>query len=154
LHKWASSDWDALWMQPADRLLAEAKAAYSEHFQMIVQDLRSLPSAPPILVEGTALLPDLVRPFLRDKRRGLWMVPTETFQRQTYPGRGAWVQTILRQCHDPERALQNWMDRDVTFARWIVARVHALGLTLLQVDGTHTIAHNAQRVAEHFGLTE
>jgi hypothetical protein len=81
-----------------------------------------------------------------------WLVPTEQFQRTHYPWRGAWVQGILGQCQDPAQALQNWMDRDVAFARWVMGGTAELGLASIEVDGSQTIAENAALVAERFEL--
>lgn len=150
--KWTQSPWGELWMQPLDVLLDEAIAAYAEHFSLILEDLTALPPTRMVLVEGTALLPGLVAPLLSDTRDALWMVPTGRFQRETYPKRGEWVNQVLATCEDPEAALKNWMDRDVAFARWVLSEVERLGLISLVVDGSNTIADNAEVVAAHFRL--
>jgi hypothetical protein len=153
LYKWTHTPWAELWMQPAKVLLAEAIAAYREHLDLVVADLRHLPASEPVLAEGTCLLPDEVQAFLPGPAAGIWLVPTEVFQRCHYPRRGAWVQEIVNQCPDPQQALQNWMDRDVAFAAWLAGRVQALGLELLVVDGRRSIVENAEVVARHFGLS-
>jgi hypothetical protein len=152
LHKWATTPWSDLWMQSADVLLAEAKSAYSEHFQMIASDLCDLPVGSPVLVEGTALLPDAVHRLGVAPCNAIWLVPTEEFQHTKYPCRGDWVQHILGQCENPEQAFQNWMDRDVAFARWVPERTQALGLRAMQIDGTHTVDEYTTLVAQHFRL--
>jgi 2-phosphoglycerate kinase len=152
LYKWHTTPWDELWMQPQERLLAEAIAAYGEHFGMILEDLLSMPRSTTVLAEGTALLPDPVSSLQPDRRRALWIVPSEEFQRNHYPNRGHWVQAVLSQCEDPGQALQNWMDRDVAFARWATDRAKELGMALLQVDGTRSIVENAAWVTRHFRL--
>lgn len=152
MHKWITSPWNELWMQPLDVLVREAISAYREHFHLVVEDLLSLPGSEPTLAEGTCLLPDCVYGMLSNEQQAIWIVPTEEFQRKLYPHRGSWVQEILRQCAEPERAFQNWMDRDVEFARWVVQTAGELGLRVVQVDGRHTIAENAQIAAEHLRL--
>ena len=84
--------------------------------------------------------------------RTIWMVPTEAFQRTHYPLRGAWIQEPLRDCRDPEQAFQNWMDRDVAFARQVAAEAAARGRRVLTVDGSQSIADNAAIVERHFRL--
>jgi len=153
LHKWTTLSWNELWMQPGKVLLDEAKAAYNEHFGMILEDLLALPRSAPVLVEGTALLPDQVSSLLQQRHRAIWIVPSAAFQRERYAGRGDWVQSILSHCEDPERAFRNWMDRDVAFAQWVIKRTTALGLDWMQVDGTRTIAENASLVARHLRLS-
>jgi 2-phosphoglycerate kinase len=152
LHKWVTSPWADLWVQPADVLLAEAKAAYREHFELILEDVSQIPDASQILVEGTALLPDRVSSLQVTHHRAIWLVPTEEFQRTHYPSRGNWVHDILEQCHDPDQALQKWMDRDVAFAKWVVDRTQALGYRVLEIDGTRGIEEYATLVARHFQL--
>jgi hypothetical protein len=44
------------------------------------------------------------------------------------------------------------MERDVRFARWVMAEVNALGLEFLEVNGKRTIEENAMAVATHFQL--
>jgi hypothetical protein len=153
LYKWTHTPWAELWMQPAGVLLAEAIAAYREHLDLVMADLRRLPPSEPVLAEGTCLLPDGVQPCLPGPAAGIWLVPTEAFQRGHYPRRGPWVQEIVNQCPDPQQALRNWMDRDVAFAAWLAGRVQALGLELLVVDGQRSIPENARVVAHHFGLS-
>jgi len=151
-HKWLTTPWNELWMQSADTLLAEAIAAYTEQFELILEDLRALPNGEPLIAEGTALLPGLVAPLLSQDRRALWMVPTERFQRTMYPERGPWVQDILATCEDPAAALTAWMDRDVAFARWVAAEATALGLPVHWVDGSQDIPALGGMVATHLGL--
>ncbi|MGC9521230.1 MAG: hypothetical protein ACP5HG_05035 [Anaerolineae bacterium] len=152
LTKWTRTPWNELWMQPADVLLSEAIADYTEHFEFILKDLLEFPAHRLVLAEGTALLPRCVAPLLSQPRQALWMVPTEQFQRTVYPERGEWVQGILATCDDPDAALKNWMDRDVAFAQWVLAETERLDLSSIVVDGTHTIETNAERVADFFGF--
>ena len=152
-HKLLSMTWDEIWTRPVDLQLSEEIAIYREEFDMILDDLLALPPSPPILAEGTALLPDCVNDVLVNHNQAMWIVPSESFQREHYPDRGGWVQDILRQCADPDLAFRNWMDRDVAFARWVSRRTTELGLEMIEVDGKRTIADNAQAVARHFGCS-
>jgi hypothetical protein len=63
-----------------------------------------------------------------------------------------WVAGYLKECADPEVAFQNWMRRDMLFARHVVERAAALGGTVLVVDGSRRITENARLVEEHFAL--
>jgi len=150
-HKLLGMTWDEIWTRSVDIQLKEEIAIYHEEFAMILDDLLALPKSPPILAEGTALLPDCVNGILLNPHRAIWIVPSEPFQRKHYPDRGPWVQGILSQCTDPDLAFQNWMDRDVAFARWVSRRTTELGLEMIEVDGKRTIADNGQAVARHFG---
>jgi 2-phosphoglycerate kinase len=152
LSRWTHDPvWDDLWMRPHAELLADVIGAYREHCELVYADVAALPTDRPVLVEGTCLLPTVVRAWQASPRHGLWVTPSEPFQRTHYPQRGAWVQWILNQCSDPAQAFANWMDRDVAFARWVERTCAEQGLTVLSVDGSVSIAVMAQRVADHFG---
>ncbi|MBN1583686.1 MAG: hypothetical protein JXA89_23470 [Anaerolineae bacterium] len=152
LFKWTHTSWDELWMQPGPRLLQEAIGCYREQFDMVMDDLLARSSEEKLLVEGTSLLPDRVAKVMRSRDRGIWIVPTETFQRVRYRARGEWVKDILQECRDPERAYQNWMDRDVAFGEWVREQASACGLHVLEVSGQRTVKENADVVARHLGL--
>ena len=144
--------WDDIWMRPVAEQVASEIALYREQFSMILADLRTMPDDKPILVEGAALLPDLVAPLLIKPLQAIFIVPTEQFQKTTYAQRN-WIQGILAQCRDPEQAFANWMDRDVEFGRWVGATAVAHNLHVLTVDGRQPITENAVFVAAHFGLS-
>ena len=150
-HKLLTMTWDEIWTRPVDLQIREEIAIYREEFDMILDDLLALPPSPPILAEGAALLPDCVNDVLWNPHQAIWIIPSESFQRERYPDRGPWVQDILRHCADPDLAFRNWMDRDVAFARWVTGKATALGMRLLEVNGEHAVAEYAQTVTQHFG---
>ncbi len=152
-HKIANMTWNEIWMRPVDVQVAEEMECYREEFEMIVADLLAYPKSPPVLAEGAALLPGLLSNLLLERRRAMWIVPTEAFQRAHYtPERRPWMRDILEQCEDPAQALRNWMGRDAGFARQVAGQARALGMGLIEVDGKRTIEQNAQIVARHFEL--
>jgi 2-phosphoglycerate kinase len=152
LYKWTHTCWNALWMQPGEVLLAEAIGCYREQFEMVIEDLADRRTRAQVLAEGNSLLPDLVAGIMGTSQQGIWMVPTEEFQRARYRERGSWVEAILAQCDDPETAFGSWMDRDVAFGRWVRGQAQKLGLGVLEVSGQRSIEYNAEIVAAHFGL--
>ena len=154
LFKVTHMDWETLWMRPVETLFQDEVQVYREEWRLIVDDLLALPSDRPIVAEGAALMPGLVHGILSDPRQAIWVVPSETFQREIYPKRGDWVDEILSQCSQPEQALRNWMDRDVAFARHVSARSRALALAVLTVDGSRSIDENATIVAAQFAFKD
>lgn len=151
LHKLNTLSWNDIFLRPVEVQVADEIAIYREEFPLIAADLRAFPTDVPLLVEGAALLPEIVANLLPAARHALFLVPTPPFQRATYAGR-EWKDGILQQCRDPEQAWANWMARDVEFGRWLTATAIHRGLSVIEVDGSHTIAENAGRVAEHFHL--
>lgn len=152
LYQVGQMSWDEIWMRPVAEQVANEIAIYREQFSMILDDLRAMPDDRPILAEGAALLPDLAAPLLTRSNQALFMVPTEHFQKKTYAQR-AWIQTILAQCHAPEQAFANWMDRDVGFGQWVAATAVTYNLHVLIVNGRQSITQNASYAATHFGFS-
>ena len=150
LHSVTTMSWDDLWMRDVATLVEHERALYREEFAMIIDDLGRTDAARPIVAEGAALLPELVAPLLDQEREAIWIIPTEAFQRATYPQRGAWVQGILEQCTDPKTAFANWMARDIAFGQRVACDAQRLGLRVLRVDGSTSVQQNAQTVADWF----
>ena len=112
----ARASCDELWMRPVPHQLREAIEPYREQFPFILADLARLPCSLPTIVEGAALLPELVGSLGPDPNRAMWIVPTEQFQREEYERR-AWRHEVLSRCSDKDQAWQNWMARDTGFAQ-------------------------------------
>lgn len=140
---------DALWMRPHDQQLCEELQLYQEEFPLILADLLALPKRTPVLVEGNALLPRLISPLLVTVRQALWMVPVPEFQLQYY-ARRTWAKEVVASCTYPEQAFANWMQRDISFAACIVRQTIEQELTLLQVDGSRSLAETIELVEHHF----
>jgi 2-phosphoglycerate kinase len=153
LSKWLNSSWNDRWMQPLDSLVEEVIDCYREHFAFIVDEIGERLGEKPLLVEGTALLPREVANRLRQNSHAIWVIPTASFQREHYSKR-EWARTIVEQCDAPEVAFGNWMERDIRFAEWIEAETETLGLPLLKIDGSRTIAESAEEVARCFRLID
>ena len=150
---WVSRvSWDDLFMRPVTVQVKDEIAIYQEELSMIMDDLHALSSDRPLLVEGAALLPESLLPYLKDPSRAIWIVPSEPFQRKIYPQRGEFVRWILDRTTEPKTAMRNWMDRDVAFARWVETETHRLGLKALTVTGETSIEQNATAVEQYFSL--
>ncbi|HEX2516680.1 MAG TPA: hypothetical protein VH257_18395, partial [Chloroflexota bacterium] len=97
-----------------------------ERFQLALEDLRALPTAPPVVAEGYGFTPDLVLPLLPSPQHAIWLVATEPFKRGVYARRGKGGKGTS----DPERARRNHYGRDVRLAEHFRARAEALGLAV------------------------
>ncbi|MEO7859571.1 MAG: hypothetical protein ABIU05_03865 [Nitrospirales bacterium] len=147
----AGMTWDEVWMRPVDVLVTHELAFYREEFELVIEDLLAMPLSTPIIAEGASLLPECIAPILSHPNKAIWVVPTEEFQLKEY-ARREWVEDILSQCRDPQQAWQNWMGRDVGFARVVAEHATAQGLRVIEVDGSQSIEEHAKMVAEHFRL--
>jgi len=125
---------EELWMRPVEQQVMEEIALYREEFPLILDELLALPRPQPILVEGAALLPECVLPFLLEPQRAIWIIPTAEFQLHHY-GLRAWAKDVVKDCTNPEQALQNWMQRDIRFARWVEQEAQQQRMRILVVNG-------------------
>lgn len=146
---WEGSTWNQRWMQPVENLVRDVIKCYREHFSLIIEDVLGFPKDKPLLVEGTALLPQEVSKVLSKRNNAIWLIPTADFQREKYSQR-EWIYEILKQCDNQETAFQNWMERDAAFADFIINEVERLNLEWLLIDGSKTIEEYATSVAKHF----
>lgn len=145
----ASLSWEQVFMAPVEEQVARTLAAYREEFALILADLAT--NDEPLIAEGAALMPELLAGVAGALERAAWVIPDESFQRQTY-ARREWIQGILAETSDPEQAFENWMARDAVFAQTIQAQAAGLGRQVLVVNGEQTIEENGQIVARWLGL--
>lgn len=138
------------WLGSSPEEMARATiASWSERFGMALDDLRAMPSSPPILAEGPGLFPDLVAPLISDPCRAIWLLPSEAFKRALALDRGK--PGSRHETSDPERATLNLIKRDLLMGELIRRQALALGFTMIEVDGSETIDAIVARVEEHFG---
>jgi len=149
--RYAQMSWDEIWMRPPSVQVEEEFQYYRERFALILEDLRSYDLSKPILLEGTAYLPELIHRCGVGPGRALYMVPTKKFQLKHYQKR-TWIQGILEQCRDPEQAYANWMERDYLFGREILRQAEKYDYLSIEVDGRMGIEERLEEIGTHFGL--
>jgi 2-phosphoglycerate kinase len=103
------------------------------------------------IVEGTALLPDLINELKINKDRVVYIVPTKDFQVLHYSKR-QFARDILIQCESPNDAFENWMERDARFAHIIFDEANKLGMKAFRVDGNSSLEEMVTKVEEHFRI--
>jgi hypothetical protein len=123
-----------------------------EGFELIVEDLRRIPTDRVVLAEGFRLLPRLVQPHLADHRHAAWLLPTPQFRQQTFLRRRG-PEAFWSATSDPERALANLLERDRMFTEAMAVEATRADLALLSVDGTRTPAELAAELATRLGLS-
>jgi hypothetical protein len=132
-------------------MAAATLADFRERFAWVLDDLRGLVSGRPLLAEGWGLRPELVAPIVRSTRQVLVMVPGDEFRRPQLAilERAAQPPDGVR---DPAMAQRNRVDRDRLVAADAVRSATALGIRVVEVDGTVPAEGVADLVADHFGL--
>ncbi|MCA9905360.1 MAG: hypothetical protein KC547_16005, partial [Anaerolineae bacterium] len=61
---------DEVWLEPVKAQVLRVKRIFREEFLMILADIASLPR--PLIVEGAAVMPDLVVSLLIDSAQAIW----------------------------------------------------------------------------------
>ena len=144
---------DERWLNRSPQTMLETFHWYrGEGFASIVDDLRRLPAQPGVLAEGFRLLPRLVRPWLGDPPRAVWLLPTPEFRRQAFASRGS-TWHIAGRTSDPPRALANLLERDGMFTEQLRAETARLGLPAITVEPGCTEDDLTDRVSVRLGLT-
>ena len=145
--------WNQIWSRPVPVLVADELAYYQEEFEMILADLEAFAPHPPVLLEGAALLPELIAGLPVDPKRILYLVPTEPFQLHHYSQR-PWIQHILKDCDDPDQAFRNWMQRDHQFGQEIFRQAESRGFRTIVVDGEMNLNEMVEQVSIFFNLVQ
>jgi hypothetical protein len=102
---------------------------YGEGFNLIVDDLMSLPRETPVIAEGFRLL--------ANSHQALWLIPTPAFRVVAFQARGT-IWDIPNKTSKPEVALQNLLSRDAMFTQRLAADATSNGLATLTVDGSNS----------------
>jgi 2-phosphoglycerate kinase len=152
LSRFMAMDMDERWVNRSPETMFETFHWFrGEGFGMIVDDLLSLPTEPPVIVEGFRLLPRLVRPLLAVPSHAVWLLPTPEFRHAAFESRGSsWA--IAGKTSDPERALRNLVERDRMFTDRLYEEPKRLGLHVIEVHTTMTEDDLVEQATDGFGL--
>ncbi|WP_092454456.1 nucleoside/nucleotide kinase family protein [[Clostridium] fimetarium] len=142
---------DELWLRNPNIQNEEELKMYCEMFEYILADLIIKASDIPIVAEGAAFLPNLMKKIGISQSKYICMVPTKQFQYEEYLKR-PWVPHYLRGCGNKELAFENWMQRDYLYASVVLEDARKLGYHTLVVDGTKSIEENYLAVEKIFKL--
>ncbi len=143
---------EQIWMRSPEEQCVEEIQIYREIFEFILADLSKINSEGTIITEGAALLPELMDQITVDKKQYISITPTADFQVSHYKER-PWVPHILEGCQDKEKAFENWMNRDILFAREVEKQCRKTGYGSLVNDGTRQPVEIFDLVCDNFKLT-
>ncbi|MBG0563999.1 hypothetical protein [Actinoplanes aureus] len=130
--------------QPIEVQVGDVVRLYREEFPLILADLGNAGAR---VVEGAALLPELLAGIGVPREQAVWIVPTEEFQHRHYRQR-AWAHELLASLARPDQAFTRWMRRDIAFARLVADQARDLGYPVIVVDGTTSATQVAAAVHE------
>ena len=126
---------------------------HGEGCELLIEDLRALPTDRITVAEGFRLLPELVSPLLGDIGAAVWLLPAAAFRRAAFGSRHGpqafWARTL-----DPGRAIGNLLARDAIFTAALRAATAREGLRTVATDGAQSVEALTAAIAEQFGLTQ
>jgi 2-phosphoglycerate kinase len=153
LHAFMGMSMDERWVQrSADTMLETFHWFHGEGFDLIIEDLSSLPRDSRVVVEGLRLLPHLVKPLLSEPAHAVWLLPTPDFREAVVASRGGSTSGFLGRTSDPERAMRNLLERDRMFTDILREEAARWEVPAIEVDVTMTEVDLATRVTEVFEL--
>nr|WP_294486928.1 hypothetical protein [uncultured Anaerosporobacter sp.] len=142
---------EQIWMRDSVLQNEEEFQYYHEIFEFIQTDLLKYNEPRPIITEGAAYLPELMRQHNVTKDRYIAITPTKDFQISRYKKR-EWVPFVLEGCSDTQKAFENWMDRDLLFAQEVRHQCQVLNYSSILIDGTIAVDKIVSLVCAHFNL--
>jgi hypothetical protein len=151
MFKYSKMSWDEIWSQSVPVLLNDEFVYYRERFEFILEDLQQFDLEKPVILEGAAMLPELIQRYPVNRKNVIYMLPKKEFQLCHYSQR-PWIGSILKDCRNPEQAFENWMERDIRFALEVKCQAYAFGFSVMIVDGSLSIEKEFEQISAQFGL--
>jgi 2-phosphoglycerate kinase len=153
LHEFMVMDMDQRWLERSPKIMFETFHWFrGECFNLIIEDVLSLPREPGVIVEGFRLLPRLVKPLLSESNRAVWLLPTPGFRQTVIESRGGSTWGFLGKTTNPEKALRNLLERDRLFTDVLREETTRLGLPAVEVDAAMGEDDLVKRVTDVFQL--
>ena len=141
---------DQIWLREPAAMAEEEWAFYEEIFPYLRQYLAENRDKPMIL-EGAGCLPHLIK-SLNMELSYLCLTPTADFQKEQYAKR-EWVPYVLQNSSHPQLAFDNWMKRDILFAKRCRKEAERLSYPQLLTDGSRRIEEMTEQAAHILGLS-
>lgn len=151
LNKITSASWDNILSMNVEEYINWTTASFSEEFEMILEDLNKLSNDKPILVEGINLLPKLIKEEIVNIEQAIWLVADETFYKKHQMNRKELFERI-KKCSNPEQALQNYINDDLAFGKYILNDAQKLDLKVIQIENESDIKKSIELISMYFNL--
>ena len=153
LHRFIAMDMDDQWVNRSPTTMLDTFHWFrGEGFNLIIEDLLRIPTGLRVIVEGFRLLPHLVNPVFSTSDHAVWLLPSHEFRLATIERRGGWTSGFPAKTSNPERALENLLDRDRMFTDRLSREVEDLELRAIQVNTAISEDDCANLVTKIFGL--
>lgn len=141
---------DQIWMRDPVIQCTEEFDFYEEISEFLFEDLKAIENKP-VITEGAAYLPDLMKKLNIPSDRYVSITPTEDFQISHYKQR-PWVPYVLGECSDKETAFSNWMKRDILFGEEVRDQCLRNHYVSIINDGNIEVEELVRMLSGQFGL--
>ncbi len=148
LTSFLSMSMDERWvLRSPDAMAQNVVASWTERFPLVIEDLLVMPGDSRILAEGPGLFPQLVFPLLSSLYQAIWLIASKEVIQAVRIRRPS---VIRRETSDPDRAVENIINRDMHLAKYNRQQAAELGLAAYEVDWSKPIDEVATIVENHF----
>lgn len=128
---------EQVWMRTPEIQFKDEIGIYQEIFDYALFDLEKLNSSTPVITEGAGFMPELMKKVGIRINEYICIVPTCDFQIEKYSKRER-VPYVLEGCSDKEKAFDNWMKRDIMFAKYAAENAEKYGYEVMWTDGRNS----------------
>jgi len=142
---------DQLWLKNPSKLNERELLTYEKLFPYFLSALEKLNNDKPVITEGAAFMPALIKKIGINKTHYICVVPSREFQIKHYSQR-LWVNDYLAACSDKDKAFSNWMERDVLFALSVLEQAKEAGYATIIIDGSKNIDSICRIIVKKFKL--
>ncbi len=151
LNKITKASWNDILSMNVEDYLNWTTGSFSEEFGMILEDLDKLSDDNPILVEGINLLPKLIKEEIVNIGQAIWLVADDAFYKKHQIERKELFERI-KECSNQEQALQNYMNDDLAFGKYILDDAKKLDFKVLEIVHESDIKKNIELISMYFNL--
>lgn len=145
-------DREATWLGNDIDVMVEEEFVYYKYALKIIEgDLKRQFGNKKVVVEGAAIIPEYAKTKEIAEDRYVCIVPTRSFQSKEFAERG-YVTRLLGGTSDPDKALENWLERDARFAQIVRDEAIENEQNLIIVDGQQSAEEVYAQVRTMFGL--
>ncbi|MDE5778989.1 MAG: hypothetical protein K2I10_10870 [Lachnospiraceae bacterium] len=139
---------DEIWLREPLIQCEDEFLIYDEISELVFEYLEKI-DADFIVTEGAAYTSNVMVKYR--KKEYISIIPTPDFQISHYKER-EWVPYILEGCSDKQQAFNNWMERDILFAKQVKVECEENVVPCIVNDGSRTQDEMFNIVKELFNL--
>ncbi len=140
------------WMRTPQIQAAEEIGIYEEIYPYALAELQKTARTKTVVAEGAGFMPKIMAQHNILLTRYICIVPDEKFQRKAFAKR-VFPKLFLIGCKDKNAAYENWMKRDILFAKEMLQQAKLHGYSSILVNGEKSLAENYATVLSKFNLT-